>query len=154
MTRYPAYALTLFLSLAALPAAAQDDMAQDATPQKTNMKVVTPLKACLDQLPPEEAAIVRQDYERPYQACRAHLADYLRKKASVTPKNGAPQAAGANAAGQGDMPVTPRNFVRVQKDPDPYPAYRTQKGDLGLNNAQPAEKAAKKTTLPRAHYNN
>lgn len=82
-------------------------------PPQGFVKSVTPVNACLEQLPPEEAAEVRARYLKPYQECQRRLQIHAIKRAKAGAKDDehAPEQA-----------ESPRNFVRVQKDSRPAPA--------------------------------
>lgn len=117
------------LFLSAAPAGAMEDVfsaQQDAVENPGGgMKVVTPLKGCLDQLPPEEADAVRQNYQKPYQECLLRLQAVQRRPAEG--KDAAAPAKDAKNAATGDEKAdtkeaaaeSPRNFVRVRKDDGP-----------------------------------
>ncbi len=79
------------------PAASTELMAAPQT------RVVTSLQKCLDQLEPEEQAIVRANYNKPYQTCNSMLAAKAGKKKKAA-KKAAEEPEAENA----------RNFVRVQ----------------------------------------
>lgn len=89
----------------------QSQKARDDAPEVQfgmQSATVTPLDECLKLLPPEEAAEVRSRYAQPYRECRIRLANKAAEKrhAEVTRKE------------EAAIPETPRNYVRVQKDPD------------------------------------
>lgn len=68
---------------------------------------VTPLDECLKQLPPEEAAEVKMRYIQPYRECRLRLAGKAEEQRHIEVTKQREDA----------TPETPRNYVRVQKDP-------------------------------------
>lgn len=111
---------------------------QTATPDTgMQVRVVTPLKECLDQLPPEDIADIRQNYLKPYQECQRRLADLRHKKATAGEKE--PAAA-----------VTPRNFIRVQPDAGAEPLHKAEKPAARSGND---EKPAPAPSV-RQDYNN
>lgn len=112
------------------PALAMEDIfsAQQEAVEKPGggMKVVTPLKDCLDKLPPEEAAAVQRNFFKPYQEC--HLRLQALHQRGGTEQNSAEKAPADDdtktktvTAGEKDPPPaeSPRNFVRVRKDDAP-----------------------------------
>lgn len=86
------------------PAPTEDQpAASDELAPAPQTRVVTSLQKCLDQLEPEEAAIVKSSYNKPYQTCHAMLAAKATKKKKAKKKlQEEPEAENA------------RNFVRVQ----------------------------------------
>lgn len=143
--------LLAFATLAPLPAAAMEDVfsAQQEAVENPGggMKVVTPLKDCLDKLPPEEAEAVRRNYLKPYQECHLRLQALQRRSAegkdAANPEADKKVAEGNDKKpdGKADEKVpaaeNPRNFVRVRKDDGPRrPASR---GDIGVK--EPAAEA-------------
>lgn len=68
-------------------------------------RVVTSLQKCLDQLEPEEQAIVRANYNKPYQTCNSMLAAKAGKKKKAAKK-----------AAEEPEAESARNFVRVQDE--------------------------------------
>lgn len=83
---------------------------------------VTPLDECLKQLPPEEAAEVKMRYIQPYRECRIRLVNKAAEKRHLEVTKQQEDA----------TPETPRNYIRVQKDPsDDMPAKtgKTAKDD-------------------------
>jgi len=127
------------LFLSAAPARAMEDVfsaQKDAVENPGGgMKVVTPLKGCLDQLPPEEAAAVQSNYQKPYQECHLRLQALQRRRAeakdTAAPAEDAKNAAGEDgkAAAKETAAENPRNFVRVRKDDGPRRA--ASHGDSG-----------------------
>jgi hypothetical protein len=99
------------------------------------MKVVTPLKDCLDKLPPDEADAVRNNYLKPYQECHMRLNALHRrraegketeadkrigKEADGSTKDKDAKEGGKDSAEKEPPPAqSPRNFVRVRKDDGP-----------------------------------
>lgn len=88
------------------------------------MKVVTPLKDCLDKLPPEDAEAVRRNYLKPYQECHLRLQALGRRRAEgkePPAKDGKKDAATDKETAEKEPPPaeSPRNFVRVRKDDGP-----------------------------------
>ncbi len=81
------------------PAAATELMSAPQT------RVVTSLQKCLDQLEPEEQALVRANYNKPYQTCNSMVAAKAGKKKKAARK-AAEEPEAENA----------RNFVRVQDE--------------------------------------
>lgn len=103
--------------------------AGNETPPAGFVKSVTPVSACLDQLPPEEAAEVRARYLKPYQECQRRLQIHAIKKAK----------AGEEAESKEEKQAeSPRNFVRVQKDTAPAAAPI-----IGIKNSDAPEKREK-----------
>ncbi len=86
------------------PAPTQDQPeAADELAPAPQTRVVTSLQKCLDQLEPEEAALIRGSYNKPYQTCHAMLAAKAGKKKKAKKKLAeVPEAENA------------RNYVRVQ----------------------------------------
>jgi hypothetical protein len=86
------------------PAPTEDQpAASDELAPAPQTRVVTSLQKCLDQLEPEEAAIVKSSYNKPYQTCHTMLAAKASKKKKAKKKlQEEPEAENA------------RNFVRVQ----------------------------------------
>jgi hypothetical protein len=86
------------------PAPTEDQpAASDELAPAPQTRVVTSLQKCLDQLEPEEAAIVKSSYNKPYQTCHAMLAAKATKKTKAKKKlQEEPEA------------ETARNYVRVQ----------------------------------------
>jgi hypothetical protein len=127
------------LFLSAAPARAMEDFfsAQKEAVENPGggMKVVTPLKACLDQLPPDEAAAVRHNYQKPYQECQLRLQALQRRRAEGKETADSTQDAKSTAGGDGKAAAketaaeSPRNFVRVRKDDGPRRA--ASHGDSG-----------------------
>lgn len=68
---------------------------------------VTPLEDCLKQLPPDEAAEVKLQYIQPYRECRMRLANKAAEARHLEVTRKEDEA----------VPETPRNYIRVQKDP-------------------------------------
>ncbi|MDF3022796.1 MAG: hypothetical protein K0R10_157 [Alphaproteobacteria bacterium] len=71
-------------------------------------RIVTSLQKCLDQLEPEEQAIVRANYNKPYQTCNSMVAAKAgkKKKAAAKKKRDEEEPEAESA----------RNFVRVQDE--------------------------------------
>ncbi len=86
------------------PAPTEDQpAAADELAPAPQTRVVTSLEKCLDQLEPEEAALIRGSYNKPYQTCHAMLAAKAGKKKKAKKKlEEEPEAENA------------RNYVRVQ----------------------------------------
>ncbi|MDP2204768.1 MAG: hypothetical protein Q8K65_00510 [Alphaproteobacteria bacterium] len=120
--------------LAAPPAYAMEDVfsAQKEAVENPGggMKVVTPLKDCLDKLPPEEADAVRSNYLKPYQECHMRLQAFQRRrtegKETARDKKARKDAKDDKAKDDKDTAEkepapaqSPRNFVRVRKDDGP-----------------------------------
>jgi hypothetical protein len=114
------------------PTAEQPAAAQELAPAPQT-RVVTSLQKCLDQLEPEEQAIVKSNYNKPYQTCHSMLAAKAGKKKKAA-KKAAEEPEAENA----------RNFVRIQDertagtaaaeepedyagDPEPAPAKKRKK---------------------------
>jgi len=97
------------------------------------VKSVTPVSACLDQLPPEEAAEVRARYLKPYQECQRRLQIHAIKRA---------KAGDQGDSGEEKKAESPRNFIRVQKDAAPAAAPI-----IGLKNSDAAAKRGKTPDL-------
>lgn len=112
------------------PARAMDDIfaaQQDAVenPGGGN-KVVTPLKDCVDKLPPEEAAAVRSNYLKPYQECITRLralqarGGLKKEPAAGSDKTDTDKTEGKTDGKNDDKPAeNARNFVRVRPDDGP-----------------------------------
>lgn len=123
-------ALLCALLCVAAPAYAMDDIftAQQEAVENPGggTKVVTPIKDCIDKLPPEEQEAVRRNYLKPYQDCMTRLraleargglkpaasTDGDADKESGTEKNGGKKEVNKPAE-------NPRNFVRVRPDDGP-----------------------------------
>lgn len=114
----------------AAPAFAMEDIfsAQQEAVEKPGggMKVVTPLKDCLDKLPPEEAAAVQRNFMKPYQECHLRLQAFLQRGGSLNNTENTATAEGEAktktvTAGEKEPPPAenPRNFIRVRKDDGP-----------------------------------
>lgn len=123
-----AAAVVVALVHIAAPALAMDDIfsaQQDAVENPGGgTKVVTPIKDCLDKLPPEEAEAVRRNYLKPYQECimrlRAFEARGGHKAAAAAATNGKDGAPAEGGKEQADKPAeNARNFVRVRPDDGP-----------------------------------
>jgi hypothetical protein len=120
--------------LSAAPAAAMEDVfsAQQQAVENPGggMRVVTPLKDCLDKLPPDEAAAVRSNYLKPYQECHMRL-NALQRRRAEGKETEADKKIGKDADNQKDAASkdsaekepppaeSPRNFVRVRRDESP-----------------------------------
>jgi len=123
------YLLLITALLAAVPAAAQvqyfsagkkapidgaemqqpaDAAADPSAVPPPQTRIVTSLQKCLNQLEPEEQAIVRSNYEKQYQTCNAMLAEKGRKAKSARKKKEAAEAEEPEAENA-------RNYVRVRE---------------------------------------
>lgn len=130
--------LSMIVLAALLMAAPADAMEDVFSAQKEavenpggGMKVVTPLKDCLDKLPPDEADAVRSNYLKPYQECHMRLNALKRrraegketeadKKIGKTAEEAQKDKDGKDRAEKEPPPAqSPRNFVRVRKDDGP-----------------------------------
>lgn len=100
---------------------------------------VTPLDECLKQLPPEEAAEVKMRYIQPYRECRIRLADKAAEQRHVEVTKQRDDA----------TPETPRNYVRVQKDP----SDDSPKGGKAAKNGDDAGFYGIKPDTSRTGYN-
>lgn len=122
-------ALLFALLFAAAPVQAMDDIfaAQQEAVENPGggTKVVTPIKDCIDKLPPEEQEAVRRNYLKPYQDCMTRLRALEARGGLPQPATQGDAAKESGTEKDGDKKEVnkpaenPRNFVRVRPDDGP-----------------------------------
>lgn len=135
--------------LMATPAGANDAAMQSVTVQKSaapssapaageentapvpQSHVVTSVSACAKQLKPEAAQKLRQSL-KPYEDCHRLLAAQL----AAEDKTEKTEAAAKKRAAE--TPVTPRNYIRVKKDPVPDTPENTAATTIAAPATSPA----------------
>lgn len=76
-----------------------------APEQSVQIRTVTSLQKCLDQLGAKDAIDIQSNYMKPWQECQRRLEEKLEKE----------QAQKVQEAKEATTPITPRNYIRIQQ---------------------------------------